>query len=392
MKRVCRGIALAAIVSACVPAQQNAVPRTDRGALILRLGPDTLFVERFELSRNRLYVESAVRSPAALFRTLDAVLNDDGTFKSIAVATFDAADPRSREALDSATIAFSPDSTIYAFGIGEGKEFLRLAGRGDLVISIPGSYWFSNHVLLAARAPHRVGYSMSGRMTSRHGADPLVVKRVAPDTVTIWTQLAGLMRVILGPDGRAVALDGTGSSLGYVGTRVDWIDVDSVSRAFAGRERVAGSVGPLSARDTVYADIAGARLIVDYGRPSKRGRTIFGAVVPWHRVWRTGANLATHFSTGRPIQFGDVLLPAGAYTLHTIPAPERWTLILSRETGQWGTAALDPATIVARIPMEAGRSAEVVETFTITLEPRGAGGAISFAWDGTFAEASFEIR
>lgn len=140
------------------------------------------------------------------------------------------------------------------------------------------------------------------------------------------------MRVILGPDGRLAALDGTGSSIGYIGTRVDWIDIDSVSRVFAERERVAGTVGILSARDTVRAMIGGARLTIDYGRPSKRGRRIFGDVVPWNRVWRTGANLATHFTTSRALQFGETILPAGAYTLHTIPAPESWTLLVSRQT------------------------------------------------------------
>ncbi|CAN5616387.1 hypothetical protein BH23GEM1_BH23GEM1_01020 [soil metagenome] len=392
LPRIIAAVAAAAIASSCIPAQPRAVSVPDRGALILRLGLDTLFVERFELSRNRLYVESAVRTPAALFRTIDATLNDDGSFASIAVATFDPANPRGREARDSATVTFSPDSTVYAFGIGERKQVLRLAGRGDLVISVPGNYWFPNHVLLAARAPRTAGDSLLGTTTSRLGANPLVVKRVAPDTVTIWTQLAGLMRVMLGPDGRAVGLDGTGSSLGYVASRVDWIDIDSVSRAFAARERATGTVGALSARDTVRAEIDGARLIVDYGRPAKRGRTIFGGVVPWDRVWRTGANLATHFSTSRPLQFGEEKLPAGEYTLHSIPAPGSWTLLVSSRIGQWGTSALDPTTIVARIPMAAGSSREIVETFTITLEPRAGGGAIRLAWDTTFAEASFVVR
>lgn len=200
------------------------------------------------------------------------------------------------------------------------------------------------------------------------------------------------MRVILGPDGRLAALDGTGSSIGYIGTRVDWIDIDSVSRVFAERERVAGTVGILSARDTVRAMIGGARLTIDYGRPSKRGRRIFGDVVPWNRVWRTGANLATHFTTSRALQFGETILPAGAYTLHTIPAPESWTLLVSRQTGQWGTSALDPAMVVARIPMRVSRSADVVEVFAIAIGTTGSGGVLRLAWDQTIAEADFVIR
>lgn len=399
MKRLCRKIAPALAVitaamaaAACGATRQQIPPLADRGALVLRLGPDTMFVERFELTPGRMYVESVFRSPAVAFRTIDARLNPDGTLSSIAVATFDPANPRGGSARDSATVAISADSTIYSLGIGAARQFLRLRDRADVVISLPGNLWFPNYVLLARRAPRVVGDSMVGTMSMRLGAYPLVVKRVARDTVTLWSQISGVMRVILGPDGRLAALDGTGSSIGYVGTRVAWIDIDSVARAFAARERAAGVVGILSGRDTVRAELAGARLTIDYGRPTKRGRAIFGNVVPWDRVWRTGANLATHFTTTRDLQFGGAVVPAGKYTLHTIPSPESWTLLLSRQTGQWGTAAVDPETVIARIPMRVGESSEVVETFTIALVPDGGGGRIRLAWDRTIADASFTVR
>lgn len=399
MKRLCREIATAFALFAALlhPAACGSTPRgpvgvADRGALIMRLGPDTLFVERFELTPGRLYVESVVRVPAVLFRTIDARLNPDGTLSSIAVAIFDPANPRGSVARDSATVAFPADSTIYSFGVGAAKQLLRLPGHGDLIISLPGSFWFPNYLLLAARAPRVVGDSLIGTMSSRLGADRLVMKRVARDTVAIWTQFAGTMRVILGAGGRAVALDGTGSSLGYVGARLDWIDIDSVSRALAARERAVGAVGSLSGRDTVFTELAGARLMIDYGRPTKRGRTIFGNVVPWNGIWRTGANLATHFTTSRDLQFGEVAVPAGTYTLHTIPSPESWTLLVSRQVGQWGSAAVDPEMVVARIPMRARRSSEVVETFTITLVPGIEAGRLRLAWDDVVAEADFHVR
>lgn len=399
MKRLCQKIAPVLIViaatvaaAACGVSQQQFQSVADRGALMLRLGPDTLFVERFELTPGRMYVESVVRAPAVAFRTIDARLKPDGTLSSMAVATFDPANPRGGVARDSATVEFSEDSTIYSFGLGAAKEFLRLPGHADLVISLPGSFWFPNYLLLAARAPRTAGDSIVATMTSRLGADRLVMKRVARDTVTIWAQFAGTMRVVLGMDGRAVALDGTGSSLGYVGTRLDWIDIDSVSLAFAARERALGVVGSLSGRDTVRAELAGARLTIDYGRPTKRGRTIFGNVVPWNSVWRMGANLATHFTTTRDLQFGAAVIPAGIYTLHAIPSPESWTLLVNRQTGQWGSSAVDPAMIIARIPMRVRESSEVVESFTIALVPEGGGGLIRLAWDRTIAEASFTAR
>lgn len=358
----------------------------------MHIGPDTMFVERFELTPGRMYVESVVRSPAVAFRTIDARLNPDGTLASLAAATFDPTTPRGGIARDSATIAFSADSTIYSSGIGAAKQFLRLPRRADVAISLPGNLWFPNYVLLALRAPPLVGDSTVGTMSMRLGAYPLVMKRVARDTLTLWSQMSGVMRVILGPDGRLAALDGTGSSIGYVGSRVDWIDIDSVSRVFAARERAAGVVGILSRRDTVEAEVNGVRLTVDYGRPMKRGRVIFGNVVPWNVIWRTGANLATHFTTSRDLQFDTAVVPAGTYTLHTIPSPGSWTLLVSRQTGQWGTAAVDPEMVVARIPMRVLRASEVVETFTISILAQAAGGKIQLAWDDTVAEAQFSTR
>lgn len=398
MKRLCpKNAAVLAIVAganlalAACAAPPPAAPLPERGVLFLRLGPDTMFVERFELTRDRLYVESVVRTPSVIFRTFDAPLNEDGSFASVRVAEFDAANPRGT-ARDSATITFSPDSTFYALGIGDKKESLRRSGRGDYVLNIPGNVTFLNHLLLATRATRTIGDSLTGTMTSRIGSFPLLVKRVAPDTVTVFAQLAGLMRVLLGADGKVVGLDGTGSSLGYIGTRASWIDIDSVSRSFAEQERRAGPTGPLSLRDTVFAEIGGARLVVDYGRPSKRGRAIFGNVVPFDRIWRTGANLATHFITDRPLDFNGVRLPEGAYTLHTIPRPDGWTLLVSSQTGQWGSVTPDPERFVARIPMRVHESSEVAETFTIALVAEEGGGRLRLAWDRTVAEAGFTVR
>ncbi len=396
MKRLCPNnapvvafAAAALTLAACVP-YRPAPALAERGVLFLRLGPDTMFVERFELTPERLYVESVVRPPRVIFRTLDAPLNADGSFSSVRVAEFDAAHPRG-PARDSAVVTFSGDSTFYVFGMGDRKQSLRLPGRGDYVLSFPGTVTFLNHVLLAARATRAAGDSLTGTMTSRLGSFPLLVKRVAPDTVTVFAQIAGMMRVVLAPDGRVTGLDGTGSSLGVIGTRTNWIDIDSVARAFSEDERRAGAIGTLSLRDTVVANVGGAQLLVDYGRPSKRGRVIFGNVVPFHRIWRTGANLATHLITDRRLDFDGVSLPAGAYTLHTVPRADGWTLLVSSQTAQWGSVTPDSATFVARIRMRASRSPGVVETFTITVDRNGPGGVLRMAWDDTVAEASFVV-
>ncbi|MGH2568629.1 MAG: DUF2911 domain-containing protein, partial [Bacteroidota bacterium] len=92
-----------------------------------------------------------------------------------------------------------------------------------------------------------------------------------------------------------------------------------------------------SPRDSTEVILQGKRVVVNYSRPSRRGRTIMGAVVPYGEVWRTGANEATAFVTDVDLFVGDAEVPRGAYTLYTLPSQNVWKLIINKETGQWGT-------------------------------------------------------
>jgi hypothetical protein len=148
---------------------------------------------------------------------------------------------------------------------------------------------------------------------------------------------------------------------------------------------------PASPRDSVVATIGGASLTLDYGRPSKRGREIFGGLVPWNTVWRTGANEATHLTTSGPLRFGTVTVPAGRYTLYTLPqANGQWLLIINRQTGQWGTE-YSQAQDVARVPLTVTQTAAVVEQLQLTLTAAGSGGELAIVWDRTKAAARFTI-
>jgi hypothetical protein len=123
-------------------------------------------------------------------------------------------------------------------------------------------------------------------------------------------------------------------------------------------------------------------MTVNYGRPSKRGRKIFGGVVPYDQVWRTGANAATAFTTDAPLQIGGTTVPAGSYTLFTLPSRSGWKLIINKQTGQWGTEYHSDQDL-ARVNLSARALAEPVEQFTIGVEPSGSGGVLKMTWDDT---------
>lgn len=140
---------------------------------------------------------------------------------------------------------------------------------------------------------------------------------------------------------------------------------------------------PLSPRDTARAVLSGSEVFIDYGRPSMRGRTIMGDLVPYGQVWRTGANAATHLHTEADLEIGGTRVPRGTYTLYTLPAEDRWLLIINRQTGQWGTQ-YDPAQDLARIPLRRSQTAAPVEQFTIDFVPTGAASAdLAMEWERT---------
>jgi len=110
-----------------------------------------------------------------------------------------------------------------------------------------------------------------------------------------------------------------------------------------------------------------ATITVDYSAPSVRGRTIFGALVPYGEVWRTGANAATTLKTSGNLQIGNLSVPAGTYTLYSLPTADGWKLIVNKQTGQWGTV-YDKAQDLGRVEMSTGSTATPIETMVIDFE------------------------
>ena len=162
--------------------------------------------------------------------------------------------------------------------------------------------------------------------------------------------------------------------------------------AFAAPVDAQQSGRQLSPRDTARIELEGRRVFVDYGRPSMRGRRIVGELVPYGRVWRTGANAATTLVTEVDLRIGDALVPRGTYTLYTLPAARGWTLIVNRQTGQWGTQ-YDASRDLVRIPMRTTRVARPVEQFTITLQrATRSTGTLSMAWENTSLSVPVRVQ
>jgi Protein of unknown function (DUF2911) len=137
---------------------------------------------------------------------------------------------------------------------------------------------------------------------------------------------------------------------------------------------------------TAKCELAGGKSVtIDYSSPRKKGRTIFTDVVKYGEIWRTGANEATTFVATGDVMVGGTHVPAGSYTIFSVPNKDKWTLVISKKTGEWGTDYPGEKEDLARVAMKAGTSSAPVENFTISFDKAAKGCTLKLAWDTTTA-------
>src|SRR5271167_3771309 len=138
----------------------------------------------------------------------------------------------------------------------------------------------------------------------------------------------------------------------------------------------------------------GKTIKMDYSSPRAKGRKIFGtaaeqALVPYGEIWRTGANDATTFVTDANLKVGDKAVPAGSYTIFTLPKADAWWLVISKKTGEWGTDYPGEKEDLVRVPMKVSKNGPPVENFLIAFDQSGNKCTLRMEWENT--RASVEI-
>jgi hypothetical protein len=172
-----------------------------------------------------------------------------------------------------------------------------------------------------------------------------------------------------------------------------------IAASFLGATTLLAQQARLSPHETTGAVIDGNRVTVIYGRPytkdpkSGEMRKIWGGLVPFGKVWRTGADEATLFITEKPLLAGDTTIPAGAYTLYTLPDETGASkLIINKQIGQWGTE-YDEKQDLARLDLKKEATDKPVDQFTIKIEknPSG-GGVLKMSWENTAYSLPFTVK
>jgi len=146
-------------------------------------------------------------------------------------------------------------------------------------------------------------------------------------------------------------------------------------------------LSPKAKADCKFSD--GKTITVDYSSPRAKGRKIFGDLVPYGQVWRTGANDATTFVTTAALSVDGKDVPAGSYTIFTVPEKDKWTLIINKHTGEWGIPYKYESEELARVPMSASSTGSPVENFTIAFDQSGSACTLKMSWENT--QASVQI-
>ncbi len=265
----------------------------------------------------------------------------------------------------------------------------RFTGRGVIAngIGTPFRYFLP---LWVNYAPKNIGDSLvTGHLTLGTNKK-YIIKRVAKDQLYVGSTVTGMMTLHLDKNGMLKSIDAIGSSWNTTATVTNKVNLKALTERFVAQETASGAVA-INQADSVMALINNASFKIVYSRPKVRGRTIFGEVVAYDRFWRTGANAATRLVTDHALVFGNKELPAGSYSVWTIPSEKGWTMMFNSQANVWGTE-YNPAFDVLHVSMQSDPVLDLVEELTIQVRPAPQGGVFNVIWEKTKASVGFLIK
>ena len=367
--------------AACHPTGAPSPNAVESGAFVARLGNDTVGVDRYTRVGNRIEGDFLQRAPRAIVTHYVITLDAAGMPSQYEISQRLPDGSVVPNGARASTVTFTGDSAITRIQ-RDSVITRRMAARNAFpYLNFAGSFFQLPVSALRASNRDSAAYAIVGAA----GAAPTPMSVVRKGTNRYWVFIFGSpYDVITADNGLVESVDGARTTQHIYARRQASADVAALATMFAERERQSRAMGILSPRDTVNATVGSGKLWVDYGRPSARGRRVFGENgVLGDTIWRTGANAATQFRTDVPLTVMGQTIPAGTYTLWTVALPGRYQLIFNKQIGQWGTE-YKPEQDLARVPLQATTLAQPVDRFTIAVEPTsGNAGVLKLRWDTT---------
>lgn len=376
------GILVLGLVSACGES-------SSQEALVTKLGVDTLAVETFEITPSGMNAKVVLRSPKTSLKSYQIELGADRGIMKMTALEHNPEVGFSDEGRIVQTIERIGDSLKVETETNNGLRTRTMEYKAGALPFIDMVHWPFELGLHAAKKAGQD--TLHQYLVSGNNLSDFIIARISPDSMTIRHPFRGVMGVNVDQAGNLKLLDAGLTTRKLKVYRESNVDIDAIAKRFAQLDKEGKSFGSLSGAEVEKANVHGAEITIEYGTPHKRNRQIFGGIVKWGELWRTGANRATHFSTSKDLMMGKLKVPAGEYTLFTIPETDGGTLIINKQKGQTGTA-YNSENDLGRIPMKISSQDEITEIFTIKAEENGKNGILKLIWDQTVFSVDFSIQ
>jgi hypothetical protein len=354
-------------------------------SLVYKLGKDTLAIEQYTRTATSLTGEMVQRGGMAVVRVQYSVtLGKDGRPTAASVKRLQGDGTPAPNAPSEVRFTVGADSIVREVVFADSTQRRAFAAK-QTMINFPTFVYGPTELMAAIRKAGGVtdslpalgtggGLGYTGLMPA--GGDSVRL-RGGPYAMVLRFDASSRLQLVDGSftTNKAVAVRGAGG-----------LDIAAIAKAMK-------PTGVLSAREDVRAAFGpGGMVLIDYGRPQVRERTVWGGtLVPFDSVWRAGANDATHLFTTRTLTLGSLTLAPGMYTLWVQHTRTGTFLVVNKQTGQWGTQ-YDAAQDVGRVPMTMAPAPSPVEEFTIMVKAQGpARGVIEMAWGTSVASVQFGV-
>ncbi len=380
-------------------------PPSKHYGFVAQLGNDTISVESVTRQGNTVTSDEVDRFPRVQVRHTVIKLNPNGSIQHLVMDIHTPSGPpnqRERKVIADVTT----DSVHISKTDSTGTLHRNFATGGSIVVAhVPQMYslyelYFTAALKEAEASKLAAGNAVQMRqfyIDREFDRFPLGRAHVTPlgdnkmEITHDW--LSGTGEATVDSNYYMLSYSGARTTYKVVVNRLDAPpDVKNIAHRFESQETRAGAVRGLSVRDTVQAQVGNVMFTVDYGRPLVRGRKLLGDVVAYDRVWRTGANAATQFTTSAPIKLAGMQVPAGTYTLWTIPHTNGVDLIVNKQNGQWGTE-YNGSRNLGTAKMTTQALSPPVEAFTISIVPGDTQhGTLVMEWGSYRWMAPIEVR
>lgn len=348
----------------CASSQNSS--QKDKGLVSYKLGTDTTVVQYFEFDNRKFHTTIVSFTGSVTKYEGDGELDEAGDLKLVLSKIFKLDSTVNWTLTSEGTNIFTGDSTIYTAS-QNGKELVhRAVPAKGIVFNVDAASFFV-FPYMGFFAPAKNGDTIFHCHLTFGECRKFEVARTGKTELKVGSNVLGRLKLFVDDQGRMQGADAVGSSVNWTAS------VERENRNYneyldlmAKRRWATGSLAPKTFRDTAELVLENKKIEVDYWRPYRRNRKIFGAVVPWDRIWRTGANNATQFRSDEDLDFSGNKLTKGKYSVWTYPTENGWQLIFNKKADTWGTE-YDSTANFFQVSLNVEKTNEPVEILTISL-------------------------